>query len=194
MATRVSHNTRVPQRTIAARSQNLLAVLAVVANQSRRRVVACPELEQPGSRRRRVKQPLLRVNFTVLYSPVLTFTLLSALEEIRRGWPCTHSRPVTPCSWAVRVMWITVPPLLRSHMAIAPADDDDARTAGPSMRNERPVMEPSSILICMTHSSDEISRTRIVPSRYPIPTTSSAGDWTRIVTGEGDAGVGLGNV
>jgi len=79
-------------------------------------------------------------------------------------------------------------------MAIAPADDDDASTGGPSMRNERPVMDPSSIRICMTSSSELMSMTRIVPSRYPAATTSRAGDWTRTVTGDGEDGVRLGNV
>jgi hypothetical protein len=36
----------------------------------------------------------------------------------------------------------------------------------------------------MTSSPCRISKTRTVPSRYPIPITSIAGDWTSEVTGE----------
>jgi len=96
-------------------------------------MVTASELEQPGHTGRRVEQPLLRISTAALaYRLALTFTLLSPLELINNGCPCTHSSPPIACSCARFCTWMRRPPLLRSQIPIDPAVEEVARTGGPS--------------------------------------------------------------
>lgn len=66
----------------------------------------------------------------------LTFTLLSSLEVIRMGCPGTHSTDDIAASCAPRIMWRRRPPSFKSHKAICPAEEAEASTGCPSIRQE----------------------------------------------------------
>ena len=89
----------------------------------------------------------------------LTFTLLSSLEVIRMGWPGTHSIDEIAASCAPRIMWRRRPPSFKSHKAICPAEEAEASTGCPSIRQEfehikakeryewnRPLRNPSALI------------------------------------------------
>jgi len=65
-----------------------------------------------------------------------TFTLLSSLEVIRMGCPGTHSIDEIAASCAPRIMWRRRPPSFKSHKAICPAEEAEASTGCPSIRQE----------------------------------------------------------
>ena len=63
---------------------------------------------------------------------ILTFTLLSSPDVTRTGWPGTHSIAVIAPSWAPRIICSSRPPAFKSHKAMCPADEAEARIGCPS--------------------------------------------------------------
>lgn len=97
------------------------------------------EFEQASVRLGRVVQPLLNSQSSSMKrrriaEQALTFTLLSPLELIKSAWPGTNSNPVTLCSCASRFTCSSLPPLLRSQVAIDPFEAPVASIGCPSAK------------------------------------------------------------